>query len=125
MGSRESPWEAYVLQATRTYLWVVPLIRRKCMFYMRYIDDIFLIWQVTEEDLKGFFKAINNLHSTIDFEPNNSIQGIKLRDTVVYKTKIANEGLSQTTDVYSQALRIKRICSEEREMRKQFLKKNC
>ena len=43
--------------------WKKQLIR----FYKRFIDDIFIIWQGTEEDLKEFKKKINNTNPTIKF----------------------------------------------------------
>ena len=65
--------------------YLYPLIRRKCMFYTRYIDDIFLIWKGTGAELKEFLKMINRLHPTIKFDANYSFRDINFLDTVVYK----------------------------------------
>ena len=37
------------------------------IFYKRFIDDIFIIWTGTEEELKTFMTKINNAHPTIKF----------------------------------------------------------
>ena len=34
-------------------------------FYKRFIDDIFIIWHGTEEELKEFMTKINKAHPTI------------------------------------------------------------
>ena len=66
------------------------VIRGKCMFYTRYIDDIFLIWKGTEAELTEFLKMINSLHPTIKFDANYSFREINFLDTVVYKDKDCN-----------------------------------
>ena len=84
-----------------TFLWLIltfsfekeylyPVIRGKCIFYTRYIDDIFLIWKGTEAELKEFFKMINSFHPTIKLDPNYSFRDIKLSwHGLCTKTKIA------------------------------------
>ena len=142
MGSICSPSYANLFMGYFESKYLYPLIRGKCKFYTRYIDDIFMIWKGTEEELKEFLIMINSLHPTIKFDPNYSVKEINFLDTVVYKVqdcnlqtkvyrkptdrtsllhnKSAHPSATKTSIIYSQALRIKRICSEEREMRKQF-----
>ena len=142
MGSICSPSYANIFMGYFEREYLYPLIRGKCMFYTRYIDDIFLIWKGTEAQLTEFLKMINSLHPTIKFDANYSFREINFLDTVVYKDKDCNlqtkvyrkptdrtsllhkksahPSATKTSIIYSQALRIKRICSEEYEMRKQF-----
>ena len=142
MGSICSPSYANLFMGYFESKYIYPMIRGKCKFYTRYIDDIFLIWKGTEEELKEMFRRLNNLHPTIKFEPNYSFREINFLDTIIYKdgnfnlqTKIyrkptdrtsllhnksSHPNSTKTSIIYSQALRIKRICSEEEEMRNQF-----
>ena len=106
-------------------------------FYKRFIDDIFIIWHGTEEDLKEFMTKINKAHPTIKFTVSYNIAD---RSTTFLDTKVSikNGKISTTlyrkpTDrvqyllpdschpshvtssiPYSLALRIVRICSERR-----------
>ena len=40
---------------------------KKPMFWRRYIDDIFFVWEHCEESLKVFIVQVNTFHSTIKF----------------------------------------------------------
>ena len=40
---------------------------KKPMFWRRYIDDIFFVWEHGEESLKVFIVQVNTFHSTIKF----------------------------------------------------------
>ena len=142
MGSNCSPSYANLFMGEFEAQHLYPLLRGKCKLYTRYIDDIFFIWNGTENELLEFFRNINGIHRTIKFEPNYSTSEINFLDTVVYKNqsgilqtklyqkptdrtnllhfKSAHPTATKTSIIYSQALRIKRICSEEHEMRHQF-----
>ena len=113
--------------------YIYPLIRGKCMFYTRYILTFFRSGKEQRQNLKN---------PQIKFDPNYSFQEINFLDTVVYKDKDCNlqtkvyrkptnrtsllhkksahPSATKTSIIYCQALRIKRICSEDYEMRKQF-----
>ena len=142
MGSICSPSYANIFMGFFESKYIYPIIRGKCKLYTRYIDDIFLIWHGTEKELTEFFKKINNFHHTIKFDPKYSFTEINFLDTVVYKdnkyklqTKVYHKPTdrtsllhyksehpsgTKTSIIYSQALRIKRICSETIEMLKEF-----
>ena len=47
---------------------IYPLILRFCNFFVRYIDDIFLIWSGTQEKFEAFVDKVNNFDLTIKFE---------------------------------------------------------
>ena len=120
--------------------YIYNLIRNNCPFYKRFIDDIFLLWSGTLEELKVFIEKLNDQHPTIKFDAKYSLTSIEFLDTRVYKS---TEGKLQTTlytkptdrqsylhhksyhpnsckdsIAYSQALRIRRICSEDSEFNK-------
>jgi len=100
---------------------------------LRYIDDIFLLWRGSPQELKDFIKEINMVHPTIKFEVRSSTKSIDFLDTTVTITsdwQLKTSLYQKPTDrhnflhhksyhpsstkrslPYSQALRIKRICS--------------
>ena len=112
------------------YLQTQPL---KPLLYLRYIDDIFLIWLHGEESLKQFHQNLNEFHPTIKLTLEHSEQQVNFLDTTV---SISNGHLTTSiykkpTDrasylhgssshpphttrsiVYSQALRYNCICSD-------------
>ena len=65
---------------------------------MRYIDDIFGIWDGTEEELKLFHKAANSVHSNIEVDLRFSEAKIDFLDVTI---SIENGFL--TTDLYAKS----------------------
>ena len=120
--------------------YIYDLIKYKCNFYKRFIDDIFLIWNGTLDELKAFIEQLNKLHSTIKFDAKYSTNSIEFLDARIYKSingKLQTTLYTKPTDrqsylhnksyhpssckrsiAYSQALRIRRICSEDAEFKK-------
>ena len=64
---------------------IYPFIKGKVDLYLRYFDDIFFIWKVTEEQLKHFFNAINNKHSSDKFDQKCSKSEIEFLDVLVFQ----------------------------------------
>ena len=105
----------------------------KALMRWRYIDDIFMVWEHGEEELKKFLETLNCYHPTIKFTAESSKAKINFLDVTVMK-----KGNQLATDLYvkptcthqylhasschvshckksipfSQALRLNRICSE-------------
>ena len=119
---------------------IYPLLIGKCPFYKRFIDDIFLLWTGTPDELNQFIEQLNQLHPTIKFDAKYSKTAVEFLDSKVYNP---TNGTLQTTlytkptdrqsylhsksyhpnsckksIAYSQALRIKRICSDPLEFEK-------
>ena len=112
---------------------IYPYIKNKSILYLRYIDDIFTIRTETNQELLTFLEKLNRKHKTIKFERNILRSNISFSDTLIHKDK--NNTLQTTlyqkpTDQqsyfhahsdhpeslmisipYSQALKIKTICS--------------
>ena len=112
------------------------MINKKSLLYLRYIDDIFLIWTGTKEELEKLMNHLNKIHPSIKFDYENSNKEINFLDTIVYKRgkslqtrlyrkksdrqnylhhKSEHPKSLKDSIAYSQALRIKRICSEDDE----------
>ncbi|XP_073172201.1 uncharacterized protein KIAA0930 homolog isoform X4 [Lepidochelys kempii] len=131
MGTRMAPQYANIFMADleQRFLSSRPLTP---LLYLRYIDDIFIIWTHGKEALEEFHHDFNNFHPTINLSLVQSTQEIHFLDTTI----LINDGHINTTlyrkstdrysylhassfhpdhttqsIVYSQALRYNRICS--------------
>jgi hypothetical protein len=132
MGTRVAPSFANLFMADFEEKYVYPY-SPKPSIWMRYIDDIFLIWEHSEKELDDFLSHLNHCHPTIKFTSEKSTTNINFLDTTV---NIDNSGKLYTnlyckpTDShnyllydsahpqhcknslpYSQLLRVRRICS--------------
>ena len=129
MGTKCAPNYVNLFMAYFIY----PRIKGKSLLYLRYIDDIFLIWKGSKEELEAFIAEINSVHSSIKFDFNFSKTSVNFLDTTVTLNpdhSIKSSLYQKPTDrhnflhhksyhpsstkkslPYSQALRIRRICS--------------
>ena len=101
---------------------------------LRYIDDIFFIWTHGEESLKKFLDKLNGFNQYIKFTYEYSVENISFLDLKVELKdgKVATDLNVKPTDrhqylhfssaypnhdkrsvVFSQTLRISRLCSSE------------
>lgn len=106
----------------------------KPYYYKRYIDDIFLIWHHGESQLLSFVTAFNSVHPSISFTESYSTSTINFLDVTVSLsgTKLTTKLYRKPTDrhqylhfrsshtrhcktsiPYSQALRYRKICSND------------
>ena len=128
MGSKASTSYANLFMGEFEKRYIYPKLKDKCPLYLRYIDDIFLLWQGTETELQQFIKDINSAHPTIKFESCYSREHVnflannqiitslyhKPTDRHAYLHRKSYHPPSTKKAIpYSQALRIKRICSRE------------
>ena len=100
--------------------------------WLRYIDDIFFVWTEGEEELKGFIERINSFHPNLKYTDKISRDEVEFLDVTVRleSGSFSTELYCKPTDkhqyldyssshpshikksvVYSQGLRIKRLCS--------------
>ncbi|XP_078544821.1 uncharacterized protein LOC144829499 [Lissotriton helveticus] len=135
MGFSGAPAYAntYMAKYEETFLlkdkdWVDNII-----LYCRYIDDIFLIWQNSQELLEQKILQLNTYDENIEFTKNIETKAIPFLDVLVKieDNAIQTEVYHKTTDKntalmfnsfhsrnlvnnlpYSQMLRVKRICSD-------------
>ena len=62
-----------------------PLIKQKVQTCLRYIDGIFIIWTVSENELQQFMIKINEVHPSIRFDFNYSKTQIPFLDISIKK----------------------------------------
>ena len=133
MGRICAPSYAKIFMANFEAKHICPYIKEMSLLYLRYIDDIFMIWKGTKVELIIFITELNEKHKTIKFDFQFSPRKIAFLDTMLYKDENNN---IQTTSYrkptnqqaflhaksehprslksnipYSQALRLKTICS--------------
>ena len=103
------------------------------IIWVRFIDDIFLIWKGDIDSLTEFIDHLNNAAPSIKFTHEISTNSVNFLDTTVLKDRqgnISTDVYQKPTDThpylhwtsahpphlkqsipYSQALRLRRICS--------------
>ena len=98
-------WATNVHQHMPIYLWVtkihLPILKDKCIIYHRFIDDIFLIWTVSKEELQTFLHDINEVHNSIKFESTYSKEYVHFLHTTVFFNKdqvLSNKLYTKPTD---------------------------
>ena len=135
MGSRMAPSYANMFMG-KLENDLLQRAERKAIVWWKYIDDVFAIWTHGEENLLKFIHDMNFYHATIKFTAEWSRESVVFQDTIY---KVIREGYKLITDlytkptdthqylhqrschpahckhsiVYSQALRLRRICSQD------------
>ena len=66
--------------------YIYHLIKEKEKLYLSCVDDIFLIWLATLEELYKFKAEINKVHLSIKFDFNYSSNSVSFLDTTVKKS---------------------------------------
>ena len=64
---------------------IFPLLTNFSDFYLRFIDEIFLIWNGTKTEFDNFLNKINEYHPSTKFEYEMSETEINFLDTTVFK----------------------------------------
>ena len=119
MGTICAPACANIFMAYFEEKFIYPLIDAKTLLYLRFIDDIFMIWTKSEKDLIEFLNELNTKHTSIKFEFKYSTLYKKPTDRQNYLHSKSEHPYSLKKSIaYSQALRIKRICSTQNEFEK-------
>ena len=62
-----------------------PLINDKSSSYLQFIDDIFMVWTKSQNQLKPFTNEINEKHHSIKLDFKFSKEKIEYLDTLVHK----------------------------------------
>ena len=113
------------------------------ILWVRFTDDIFLIWKGDIDSLTIFIDHLNNAATSIKFTHEISANSVNFLDTTVLKDRqgnISTDVYQKPTDTqpylhwtsahpphlkqstpYSQALRLKRICSSTDALKKQII----
>ena len=109
--------------------------RKQPLLWKRFIDDMFVIWQYSQEDLKEFVSHLNTRMQSIKFEADTSTVSVNFLDVTIIidpEGNINTTLYTKPTDShnyinyqfchqkackneipYGQFLRLRRICSDE------------
>ena len=103
---------------------------------MWYLDDIFCIWTEGLENLEEFFGFLNNIHPSIKFTMEYFQKQVNFLDVLISKSNnesslvislftkfydshqylhatLCHRSIYKKSILYGQAIRMKRICSNE------------
>ena len=74
--------------------------------WLRYIDDIFMVWTHGQEKLDDFIKYLNNIHPTIKFTSERSTTSIPFLDVNIQLSngKIETDLFCKPTDKHQYLL---------------------
>ena len=105
--------------------------------WFRYSDDIFFIWRASEKELDDFLNRLNSFHHNLRLTHEHSRESLNFLDVIakIQQGKFVTDLYCKSTDghqylhfdschtshmktsiVYSQALRMKRICSRRSDL---------
>ena len=85
MGTKCAPSYANIFMGWFEEKFLFPLLTNLSDFYLRFIDDIFLISNGTKTEFDNFLKKINECHRSIKFEYEMSKTEINFLDTTMFK----------------------------------------
>ena len=96
MGTRVAPTYANIFMSDfeNTHVYTYP---KQPLLWVRFIDDIFMVWEHGEEELTRFLQHLNTTHNTIKFTAEFSKSKINFLDTWVTKDR---DGY-MNTDLYT------------------------
>ena len=88
----DEQWVQSVLQHPEIFSWHnfknnIYISLHRAILYLRFIDDIFMIWTENMQELLIFLENLNSKHKTIKFEHNISRSRISFLDaeySIVY-----------------------------------------
>ena len=85
MGTKGAPSYANIFMDWFEEKFIFPLLIKVSNFNLRFIDDIFLIWNGNKIEFDNFLKEINECHPSIKFASELSKIKINFLDTTLFK----------------------------------------
>ena len=76
---------------------IYPYKKDKTKMFLRFIDDLFMMWTGLEQELLDFMKDLNKKHTSIKFEFKYSQTKIEFLDVLVYQDL---NNMLQTTTIH-------------------------
>ena len=68
MGTICAPAYANIFMANFELKYIYPCIKDKTKMFLRFIDDLFMLWTVSGQELLDFMSDLNKKHPSIKFE---------------------------------------------------------
>ena len=89
MGTRMAPSYANIFMKY-VEMQLIETSPKKPTLWLRFIDDILMIWGHGKQALEDFKQLANDIHPTIKFSFNSNEQEIPFLDTLIYRGKDNN-----------------------------------
>ena len=83
MGTKCAPTYANLFMDNFETNNIYPTTKQKTKLYLRFIDDIFMLWTGTLAELEVFEKSINEIHHSIKLTFEHSYKEINFLDTTI------------------------------------------
>ena len=83
MGTKCAPSYANLFMDNFESKNIYPITNLKTKTYLRFIDDIFMLWTGTLDELKNFEGTINQIHPSIKLTFEYSFKEINFLDTTI------------------------------------------
>ena len=83
MGTKCAPSYANFFMDNFESKYIFPKTNQKTKAYRRFIDDIFMLWIGTLDELKNFEHTINQIHPSIKLTFEHSFEEISFLDTTI------------------------------------------
>ena len=90
MGTIYAPSYSNIFMENFEAKHIYQYIKEMSLLYLRYIDDIFMIWKGTKAELITFMKKLNEKYKTIKFDFQISPKKIAFLNAMSYKYGINN-----------------------------------
>ena len=90
MGTIYGPSFTNIFMANFEAYHIYSYIKEMSLLYLRYIDNIFMIWKDKKAELMIFINDLNEKHKTIKFDFQISPRKIAFLDTMLYKDENNN-----------------------------------
>ena len=74
--------------------YICPYVKNKTKMFLRFIDDFFMLWTGSGQELLDFMSYLNKKHPSMKFEFKYSQTKIEFLDVLVYKDQ---NNMLQTT----------------------------
>ena len=87
MGAAFSPTVANVYMSVTLQNFMITQAKQPLLL-VRYIDDIFMIWQHTEQDLVHFLHNLNSFNPSLQYTHNHSPHEVDFLDLSIYKSPL-------------------------------------
>ena len=94
MGIICAPAYANISMANFELKYIYPSIKDKTKMFLRFIDNLFMIWTGSEQELLDLMSDLNKKHPSIKFEFKYSQTKVEFLDVLFYKD---HSNMLQTT----------------------------
>ena len=94
MGTICAPAYANIFMVNFELKYMCPYIKDKTKMFLRFIDDLFMTWTGSEQELLDFMSDLYKKHPSIKFKFQYSLTKIEFLDVLVYKD---HNSMLQTT----------------------------